>query len=287
MGSCRQECTRVCEIFVVFLRFMVAFAAIGSSIVALTECEFLHYVRQADQKTFPPLLGPNTTEAKVGLFKWNPDDGGCRSVPSNAISVELQVARIAGAIAIGIAACAIAIMWIEYLLCRFTGSRCINSTLFVISTVAQSLTFLIFSSDICSPKENSDTYPCSADSGAVASIVAAALYFFCAVLVCCSIKPEPVCKRLREKDETDPCVCPPWKRERDEDDEDKLEELENGEEEKYPYPLPQSGDEASSVSYAASDRSPYGYARAPLPPYGGLVDIVEGDIFFDTEDEKE
>jgi hypothetical protein len=117
--------------------------------ITLTSCNFLNvtYDEEFDIEDIP--FKNNTTDLNIGLFRYDPTDGGCRAFSNDdLVSVELTSARIAGCVALGFAFVGLLLLWTEFICCRFCGGRFLEGICFVGASLSQAATFLIFGSTI-------------------------------------------------------------------------------------------------------------------------------------------
>lgn len=302
--------------------FLIIISAISLTCVVASSCNFLEYSGQGtstNSTNLPSNQTLNSTETfsfetetfSFGLWRYDPSGEGCRSIPEEFEdkSYRTESAQLGALLALVFAVCGMLIIWIEFICCRFCGGRILEVICFLAATICQGGTFVLFSSELCT-SDLSQPYPCALGEGGIISIVAIALYFISAILICSTSKPEPTCVKLREEEKHhDPCCCFHKKT-------TEFEDANEGDEEQPPQDAerepPQAVEQVSGggedippsavvVAYAAASYEPEEPAYhssywpekkkdeatyATLPPYRDVA-FIDGEAFFDgTEDDS-
>jgi len=136
---------------VIFLAFFVC--AFGCTLASMAKCNFLTYEPSdpppgvADTR---PAILLNVSIATIGLYQYNADNEGCREITDDfdQLSKEFTAARAGAGLAAIFAAAALGLLLIDFLCCRFPGSRFFISLLSVCAFFGQSLTFLAFAAPV-------------------------------------------------------------------------------------------------------------------------------------------
>jgi hypothetical protein len=138
-----------------FSLFLLAFALTGFalSLSSFRGCDFFIY----DLAPVPTGIEPdvragteNITYVKVGLHRYEAEGNGCRKLTDDFDIVDgfFTAARTGNALAILLSLVATILILFEFLCCRFPCSRVLITSLLVSAFFSQSLTFLVYVSDI-------------------------------------------------------------------------------------------------------------------------------------------
>jgi hypothetical protein len=128
--------------------FTVAIFSIVISGITLTSCKFMN-VTYDEEFEVEDIPFNNTVDLDVGLFRYDPTEGGCRAFNDDTVvSVEIISARSAGCVAVVLAFIGLLLVWTEFICCRFCGGRLLEAICFVGASLSQAATFLIFGSSI-------------------------------------------------------------------------------------------------------------------------------------------
>jgi hypothetical protein len=192
---------------------ILSIVAMMLSMATLGSCKFMTYGnpgsvqgRSIDNLADDDIMTPITT-ATLGLLTWNPDMAGCRKYgdQKSDLSVAFQFARVVGVIAALFSIVGTVNVCVEFICCRCCCSRCTSTSLFITAAIAQSLTFVVYATDICL---KSSTFECGYESGSSLSISAVIFLLISAVMSCSAPKARPLIRLLMELDrnqENDPC----------------------------------------------------------------------------------
>ena len=147
-------------------------------------------------------------------------------------------------------------------------------------------------------------YPCQSGSGTWYAITALCFYIVAVFFFCISPKPKPLCFRIKEDKETDPCICCQKKVEKTEEDEEKAEQQPPAQAPPVVQEEPDAAVKAvaAGAGAAAATNQMYGVERPPSQvvyafddlsegkssigavtvPFYMSADVVEGDLYFDA-----
>ena len=135
-------CARFVYLFVAALTFCLALAA-------MSECRF--YVYEPEE----PTLGIeddrliNVTRAEIGIYRFNPNDEGCREIPDDLdYHATYKAVRVGAAFSILWSAISIAMVLIELVFCRFICSQQLIGGFFFSAAAFQSMTVLVYASPV-------------------------------------------------------------------------------------------------------------------------------------------
>jgi len=232
------------------LLVVTVIVAASLSIAALTSCEFVSYILvPGNNSTIENIPGGSgVTSATFGLMNYDPGSTGCRSYEKNARPGTMyRTARVGGMIAALAGVVSLLLVFIELICCRLACSRGILVLLLLAALICQSLTFLMFSTEVCLSTKNRAKYPCDIADGSIYSMIAVGLFLLASLVACPTPKPRPMIKtmmkRERNTENYDPC-CYCWssdyKRRRREEKMEEESKNEVGDEEIPPPAMPQS-----------------------------------------------
>jgi hypothetical protein len=178
-------------------------AAVICTALSAISCNFISY-KTVSLIQPRPLPEPffDALEAKLGFFRYAIGDGtcdyydyytSCYNCDQFNTAVIWQVAMYSSVVSAVFLFLAFFFASVEYCCVEYFSSRFWISLFFILASVAQGLTFLSVQTEgLCTGGRE-----CQLEIGGILSIVAAVLYFICAVLVCVTPKPEPLCKNER------------------------------------------------------------------------------------------
>lgn len=218
MGKKDEE--KIEYVGIAFRMLFLVFGAIGltASILTLSGCNMFSYeprVPPSGVEDNRPDRFLNLTYAEIGLFKYNPNNEGCRgdiAKDVDNLSWQFKVAQVTAPLAFILASAALFCLVLDFCLCRFSCSRMLIASLYVAAFICQSLQSLVFSAEICEPNYSNGPYPCSPQSATWLMVTATVLFFFCSILSCCVTRPVPLVIRARDnmRNEKNEGCCAIW-----------------------------------------------------------------------------
>jgi hypothetical protein len=186
MGCC-DACGNVARIAVLGLTA----AGIVLQSWAAADCKFLTYTADG-----------GTLSSGFGLFRSpipesNGNSNDCQDYSDEFVRNDsmLYAAQIMIVLAACFAFCAGCLVAFEWLLCKIPCAGCIESLGYTLAKICTSLTYLVYGSDFCLGEWN---FSCGFGPGATYNVIAMACYVGASVVLCCSPKPDPICKQIRD-----------------------------------------------------------------------------------------
>jgi hypothetical protein len=179
----------------------------------------------SSSSTFDYNATANLTSAGFGLLQWSPNNWGCTDYSNKGgMGTAFSTAQVGGLLASIFGLIALFFHATELVCCRFVCAKVLGCLALLIAVIGQSLTFVLYASDVCLHRGNV-VYACDFGQGCAWSILAFCFYLLSTLLVCPAPKPQPLCKAVCEKassagrqqqkqqDVSDPCCyCFRYKR---------------------------------------------------------------------------
>jgi len=216
-----------CNSMLVCALVVTTIAGTALSIATLPSCDFLTYTLIPGNNStiegvpWATTSFSNATRASFGLVYFQYENQTCAiySHPDR-MGATYQTGRYGGIIAACLGVVSIAVLAIELVCCRFRCSRVVLVSLLALAVLGQSLTFVLYASDVCFSNKNLAGYPCSFGGGSILSVVAFGLYMCACTIACPAPKPRPlimmILERRSRQRRADPC-CYCWHKKSDKD----------------------------------------------------------------------
>lgn len=135
--------------------FIVGAIGLVFSFLTIGSCEFILVTPREAPVGVPdkrPSEFLNITIATVGLFDYNPNYEGCRSIEEDMgeyFTWQFGMARWCALVAALLGCIALFLSAVDVVLCRFVCSRVLISIMFLLAFMSQCLTMLVYASQVC------------------------------------------------------------------------------------------------------------------------------------------
>jgi hypothetical protein len=187
MGFC-DSCGNVARLIILGLTA----AGICFQSWAAADCKFLTYTTSSSSNNGQPV------SSGFGLFRVvaASESDSCVAYPDGIDKDDpmLYAAQIMIVAAACFAFCSGCLVAFEWLLCKIPCAGCLESLGYTAAKICSSLVYLAFGSDFCVGGGN---FSCGFGPGASYNVAALACYFGASIVLCCSPKPDPICKQCR------------------------------------------------------------------------------------------